>query len=70
MFFTSIILITGFLVLALSHFELNAGMGLLTAIVIGFALVLDLLLLSPLLLLIEEKSDASAAAAPDHAAAS
>jgi len=69
MFFTSIILIAGFLVLSFSHFTLNAGMGLLTAIVIGFALLLDLLVLSPLLLLFEENADASLAGPADRPAA-
>ena len=69
MFFTSIILMGGFLVLAFSHFTLNAGMGLLTAIVIGFAMLLDLLLLAPLLLLFEDTTDASAAGSADRPAA-
>ncbi|MCK5726001.1 MAG: MMPL family transporter [Thiotrichaceae bacterium] len=47
---TSIALIGGFLVLATSSFELNAGMGLLTSIVIAFALLTDFLLLPPLLI--------------------
>lgn len=55
MLVTSIVLVSGFLVLAFSRFELNAGMGLLTALVIGLALVVDFLLLSPLLLLLEER---------------
>jgi predicted RND superfamily exporter protein len=55
MLVTSLVLITGFLVLAFSRFELNAGMGLLTALIIGLALVVDFLLLSPLLLLMEER---------------
>jgi predicted RND superfamily exporter protein len=54
---TSIVLVVGFLVLSLSSFELNSGMGLLTAIVIVFALVADFLLLPPLLIKLEEKSD-------------
>lgn len=58
MLVTSAVLIAGFLVLATSHFELNAGMGLLTAIVIAFAAIADLLLLGPLLLMLEEKTDA------------
>lgn len=57
---TSLILIAGFAVLALSHFELNAGMGLLTAIVIGVALLLDLALLPALLLFFEDPPDAPA----------
>ncbi|HEC12109.1 MAG TPA: hypothetical protein ENI80_02505 [Acidiferrobacteraceae bacterium] len=52
---TSIVLVAGFLVLALSSFELNAGMGLLTAIIIAFALSADFLLLPPLLIKLEEK---------------
>ncbi|MFK8066834.1 MAG: RND family transporter [Gammaproteobacteria bacterium] len=53
---TSFVLVAGFLVLSLSSFELNAGMGLLTAIVIVFALLADFLLLPPLLMKFEEKS--------------
>jgi predicted RND superfamily exporter protein len=55
---TSFVLIAGFLVLALSSFELNSGMGLLTAIVIAFALLADFLLLPPLLMKFEEKRHA------------
>lgn len=55
---TTAVLVAGFLVLSLSSFELNAGMGLLTAGVIALALVADLLLLSPLLLLLEKSRDA------------
>ena len=47
---TSIALIAGFLVLATSSFKLNSGMGLLTAIVIAIALIVDFLLLPPLLM--------------------
>jgi hypothetical protein len=54
---TSVVLIAGFLVLALSAFKLNSGMGLLTAMIIGLALVADFLLLPPLLMKIEEKSN-------------
>ncbi len=48
---TSLVLIIGFGILAFSHFQLNAGMGLLTAITIGFALLADFLFLPPLLML-------------------
>jgi hypothetical protein len=51
---TSVVLVVGFLVLSLSSFELNSGMGLLTAIVIAFALTADFLFLPPLLIKIEE----------------
>ncbi len=53
---TSFVLIAGFLVLALSGFELNSGMGLLTAIVIAFALLADFLLLPPLLMIFDRRS--------------
>jgi hypothetical protein len=47
---TSVALVAGFLVLATSSFQLNSGMGLLTAIVIALALIVDFLLLPPLLI--------------------
>jgi hypothetical protein len=47
---TSLVLILGFGVLALSHFQLNSGMGQLTAIVIVVALVADFLLLPPIIM--------------------
>jgi len=47
---TSAALVAGFLVLATSSFKLNSGMGLLTAIVIALALIVDFLLLPPLLI--------------------
>jgi len=54
---TSIVLILGFSVLAMSAFELNSSMGLLTAIIIAFALIADFLFLAPLLIKFEEKQD-------------
>ncbi len=47
---TSIALIGGFLVISTSSFEINAGMGLVTSMIIGFALLADFLFLPPLLL--------------------
>lgn len=47
---TSLVLVVGFGILALSAFELNAGMGLLTAITIALALLADFLFLPPLLM--------------------
>jgi predicted RND superfamily exporter protein len=52
---TSIVLIAGFLVLTLSDFQLNAKLGLLTAITIFFALLADFLFLPPLLMLGKDK---------------
>jgi predicted RND superfamily exporter protein len=54
---TSVVLVAGFLVLATSSFEVNAGMGLLTALVIALALAADFFLLPPLLMRIEESDD-------------
>lgn len=47
---TSLVLIVGFMLLSLSAFRLNAATGQLTSLIIGFALVADLLFLPPLLL--------------------
>jgi len=55
LFTTSVVLVIGFMVLSLSGFELNSGMGLLTAIVITFALLADFLLLPPILMLFDKK---------------
>jgi predicted RND superfamily exporter protein len=53
---TSIVLVAGFMVLAQSHFELNSGMGILTSIIISFALLADFFFLPPLLMKLEKKS--------------
>jgi len=50
---TSLVLIAGFLVLAQSAFEVNSGMGLLTAIILAIALVADFLFLPPLLIALD-----------------
>jgi predicted RND superfamily exporter protein len=47
---TSVVLIAGFMILAMSHFYLNSSMGLLTSVVIFLALVIDLTMLPPLLI--------------------
>ena len=49
----TVVLSAGFLVLLTSSFKVNADMGLLTAIAIVFALILDFLFLPALLLLID-----------------
>ncbi len=54
---TSIVLIAGFLVLSTSSFELNSGMGLLTAVIIAFALFADFLFLPAILMKIEGNTD-------------
>ncbi|MCI0507507.1 MAG: MMPL family transporter [Gammaproteobacteria bacterium] len=57
MFTTSVVLVVGFLVLSLSAFKLNAGMGTLTAIIIALALIADFFFLPPLLMKLEEKKN-------------
>jgi len=52
---TSVVLVAGFLVLALSNFYLNSGMGMLTAIVIIFALIADFLFLPALLMKLDKR---------------
>ncbi len=56
---TTLVLVAGFLVLTLSTFKMNADMGLLTAITITIALIIDFLLLPPLLLMLDEKRQGS-----------
>jgi len=55
---TSLVLVLGFGILAFSNFELNAGMGLLTAITIGLALLADFLFLPTLLMKFGAPKDA------------
>nr|VFK63557.1 MAG: hypothetical protein BECKTC1821F_GA0114240_10994 [Candidatus Kentron sp. TC] len=50
---TSVVLIAGFLVLSLSDFYPNSGMGLMTAMILALALLADFLFLPPLLMKIE-----------------
>jgi len=57
---TSAVLISGFMILAQSNFELNSGMGLMTSIIIGVALILDFLLLPPLLMAIDSDKNKTA----------
>ena len=57
---TSVVLVAGFMIMAQSHFELNAGMGLLTSVVITLALAIDFMLLPPLLITLEENGEKKA----------
>ena len=59
---TSLVLVAGFAVLALSSFQLNAGMGQLTALVIALALAADFFLLPPLLMKVDRDAGADATA--------
>lgn len=56
---TTIVLVAGFMVIAQSNFQVNSQMGLLTAITIAIALIVDFLFLPALLLLVDgdKKSD-------------
>jgi predicted RND superfamily exporter protein len=51
---TAVVLIAGFSILIFSHFHINSAMGILTAIVIVFALITDFLLLPPLLMKVDK----------------
>jgi len=51
---TTGILVVGFMILSVSAFSMNSGMGRLTAIVITVALIADFLFLPPLLILMEK----------------
>ena len=62
---TTFVLIAGFLVLAQSSFKLNADMGMLTAITIFIALVIDFFFLPPLLMLLDRSSSKTI---PSHTA--
>jgi predicted RND superfamily exporter protein len=54
---TSVAIIVGLLVMGLSGFQINQHIGLLTALVVGVALLADLLLLPPLLLFVDRRQN-------------
>ena len=58
---TTLILTTGFAILAGSTFKINAEMGLLTAMAIALALVFDLLFLPALLMLGKDRTETESA---------
>ncbi len=66
----TLVLIAGFLVLAGSSFAINADMGLMTALTIAIALMVDFLFLPPLLMKLEEKKHAASIAATAESAGS
>jgi len=61
--FTTVVLVAGFAVLSFSHFDLNADLGLMSALTIGLAAAVDLLLLPPLLLAMEPRRQVAPSAA-------
>ena len=52
---TSLVLVSGFIVLSTSSFLMNSGMGLMTAITIAGALIMDFLFLPPILMALDRK---------------
>ena len=67
---TTIVLICGFLVLSTSNFLVNSQMGMLTAITIGIALIVDFLFLPPLLMRLDkDKTDQPVSQSAQPAAA-
>ncbi len=56
---TTLVLCAGFMVLTLSPFSLNSEMGLMSAITIALALLVDFFFLPPLLLLLDKKKAAA-----------
>jgi hypothetical protein len=56
---TSVILVAGFLVLSLSPFGINAGIGLLASIILASALIGALVFFPPLLMAIDRRSGVS-----------
>ena len=63
LFTTTIVLVSGFLIFAFSPFIPTAQVGILTAMIIGFALIADLSLLPALLLAVDRPSSGK----PGHA---
>jgi predicted RND superfamily exporter protein len=58
MWITTLALVAGFIVLSFSGYRMNSDMGLMSAITISLALVLDFMFLPTLLMKVEEKKDA------------
>lgn len=55
MFITTIVLVAGFTTLTFSGFKLNSDMGLMAAVAIGIALLVDFLFLPPLLMAVDKQ---------------
>lgn len=63
---TTAILVCGFAILGLSAFRVNAEMGMLTAIAIAIALIVDFLMLPPLLMLIDRRKTSAKTSETDQ----
>ncbi|MCW7536893.1 efflux RND transporter permease subunit [Aquabacterium sp. A7-Y] len=66
---TTVILLSGFLVLGMSSFALNRDMGLMTALTLAIAALLDLLLLPALIIKLMEKRHVTTQGLPHVSAA-
>ena len=62
---TTFVLVAGFLVLALSEFNMNAHMGIFTSMTITLALIFDFIALPALLLKLDKKRQVVQVAAPE-----
>ena len=67
---TTAVLVAGFLILLLAPFIPTAQVGLLTALIIGFALIADFLLLPPLLMALDRHAGKGGTAPAESGAAS
>ena len=65
---TSVILVIGFLILSTSSFAMNADMGMMTAITITLALLVDFLFLPPLLMALDRAGSGVPSQAPASSA--
>jgi len=63
---TTVALVAGFLVLSVSGFKINSDMGLMTAVTLGIALVMDFLLLPVLLLMLDKTPGARRSPIPNQ----
>ena len=61
---TSVILVIGFFILSTSAFAMNADMGMMTAITITLALLVDFLFLPPLLMAVDRAGSGVPSPAP------
>jgi len=68
LFTTTVVLVAGFLIFAFSPFVPTAEVGVLTAMIIAFALVADLSLLPALLMVVDRRSVGRAEVAPGRSA--
>jgi predicted RND superfamily exporter protein len=57
LFVTTVVLVAGFSTLTFSGFKLNSDMGLMAAVAIGIALVVDFLFLPPLLMAVDRQCE-------------